>query len=201
MYYTLIQLQKHFLHKIKEHSLKSAIVTKVTFSKKSLITKEVMENYCKTNAEVDGHKMNQSGRFVSKTKFQRLLRFKPGYKPNSVNDDLENFFESICTGDIRQQKIESYIFPKLNEEEKKLVDVKDHDFLATFSDYLMLDERMDIDKKDIDQSESKSMFVSSICSRETILIKSDDDAIGCFLCSFHSSFCSFCLQKNTCKNK
>ena len=69
-----------------------------------LITKEAMEKY--TKGEED--------------------------EKDSVNDDLESFFENIRLGKEPDETVWTYFLPKLTKEELELVERRDTSYLQTF---------------------------------------------------------------------
>ena len=82
------------------------MVTIILMDREKLITKEAMEKY--TKGEED---------------------FK-----DSVNDDLESFFEDLRLGKEPDELIYTYFLPKLTEEEMELVEQNDTNYLQTFSE-------------------------------------------------------------------
>ena len=86
------------------------MVTKILMQIRNLITTEEMENYC----EGEEH------------------------EKDSVNDDLENFFEDIQLGKVPDNRfldpVFTYFLPKLTEEELNLVKKYDYDFVRAFRD-------------------------------------------------------------------
>ena len=99
------ELRSSILEGIKRHKIKSIMVTWLWMSRNNLITKELMENFCKGKYKIT----------------------------NSVNDDLESFLEDQLVenepGEILHR---TYFFPKLTKEELKLVERKDSSYLETF---------------------------------------------------------------------
>ena len=53
-------------------------------------------------------------------------------RKDSVNDDLESFFEDLRLGKEPDRFITTYFLPKLTEEEMELVERKDKNYLDTF---------------------------------------------------------------------
>ena len=98
------KLRSFILQGMKKYKIKSVMVTKITLHRNKLITKEVMEKFCK------GEK----------------------YKKVSVNDDLESLFEDLRLGQKPKRFTWSYFFPKLTKEEMELVEKKDASYLQTF---------------------------------------------------------------------
>ena len=85
-------------------SFKSVMVTSIYMRRNELITKKVMESYCK-------------GKRIEK---------------DSVNDDLESFFKDLRHRKQPDACVWTYFLPRLTEEELELVERKDTSYLATF---------------------------------------------------------------------
>ena len=69
---------------MKKCKVKSVMVTMIHMAKREIVTKETMEKYCK------GEK----------------------WQKNSVNEDLESFFDDIRFGKVPDEVITTYFFPK-----------------------------------------------------------------------------------------
>ena len=82
---------------MKKYKINSVMVTIFFMRKRNIITKEAMEKYCKGEE----------------------------CRKNSVNDDLESFFEDIRLGKEPHEDATTYFLPKLTEEEMELVERKD----------------------------------------------------------------------------
>ena len=55
---------------------------------------------------------------------------------SSVNDELDSFYNKIQTGETIEKQVSSFFYPKLTDEEIKLVENKDNDvILNTEHDY------------------------------------------------------------------
>ena len=80
-------------------------MTMMEMTKRYLITKEEMENYCK------GKKQEK----------------------DSVNGDLESLFEDLQLGKEPDEMVMTYFLPKLSKKELKLVERKDPTYLKHFS--------------------------------------------------------------------
>ena len=135
---------------MKIHKIESVILTIVNMRRKKLITKEKMETYCTGKESVNGSE-------------------------DSVNDDLESFFQDIRDGKelTGRYGVWSYFLPKLTKEELKLVERRDQNFLETFSATLVggTYDVADVDEAEMKSSELKSKFVYGLCSRVTLTIK------------------------------
>ena len=135
---------------MKIHKIESVILTIVNMRRKKLITKEKMETYCTGKESVNGSE-------------------------DSVNDDLESFFQDIRDGKelTGRYGVWSYFLPKLTKEELKLVERRDQNFLETFSATLVggTYDVADVDEAEMKFSESKSKFVYGLCQRVTFTVK------------------------------
>ena len=100
---------------------------------------------------------------------EKMMRFCKGkeYAKQSVNDDLESFFEDVRLGNEPNFYAQTYFLPKLTEDELDLVEEKDDDFMKTF--WREMDA--DVDKAEMDASESDSKFVDVWCGRKTYTIE------------------------------
>ena len=108
-------------------------------SREHLITVEKMENYCNGKE----------------------------HEKESVNDDLDSFFEDIRLGKQPKNWAGTYFLPKLTEEELKLAEWKDYDFMQTF--YSKMDAG--VTNAEMKLSESDSKFVHCYGWRETFTIE------------------------------
>ena len=127
------------------------MLTTIDMQRQRLITKEETESYC--NGEKD--------------------------EKDSVNDDLESFFEKIRLGkklkhrgmstDVpRYEYVQTYFLPKLTQEELELVQRRDTSYLKTFSSWYP-----DVDKTEMMLSESDSKYVRGESQRRTFVISSE----------------------------
>ena len=143
---------------MKNHQVKSVMVTMLQMSRQNLITKEVMESFCNRSF----YKRN-------------IVGF---HTHESVFDDLDSFFTNLTNGKNREvctlhQKI-SYFVPKLTEKELKLVELKDENYFKTFEDFRSLYGNVDVDETEMKLSESKSKFVNGVGKRWTWIINMND---------------------------
>jgi len=92
-----------------------------------------------------------------------------GWFKDSVQGDLQSFFEKLKIGKIQKEYIFSFILPKLTPEEMKLVANKDP---SHFQSYTVFGDGRDPDVTDqeMNLSESKSKFVYEFCFRDSHLL-------------------------------
>ena len=132
-------LKSIILKGMKKYKIESVMWTALTMWRRNLITKEKMTNYCKGKEDVK----------------------------ESINDDLESFFEDIRLDKKPNDYVSTYFLPKLTEEELDLVEEKDYHFMNTFRAEMLAD----VDKAEMETSESVSKFVYGYCWRETVTIE------------------------------
>ena len=88
----------------------------------------------------------------------------------SVHDDLDSFFQKLQNGQLEEEEVLTNYYPMLTKEELKLVEQRNQDHLESY--YLHYNgKNPDIDKEEMDKSESKSKFVRGACGRYTFMLK------------------------------
>ena len=87
---------------------------------------------------------------------------------DSVNEDIDSFLEDILLGREPNDRAVTYFLPKLTEKELKLVERNDLSYLETFT---VSGKKVDVEKAEMNLSESDSKFVKSFALRETFIIK------------------------------
>ena len=162
---------------MKVHNIRNIMVTKLNNERQHLITKEMME-------------------IISKGQYYNVRMGGNHFTNKSVFDDLESFYKNVksrryqkaCTNRYGQAYfVQSYCLPKLTDEEMKLMEMKDKDYLKTFwntSRHTIYDNDIwnydgpdhpnyhdpDVDETEMKLSESKSKFVLVECNRWTFII-------------------------------
>ena len=126
------RLRSFILEGMKKYKIRKVMATMINMSRKNLITEEKMKNYCNGKE----------------------------HEKESVNDDLESFFEDIRLGKEPIDSVGTYFLPKLTEEELELAKWKDYDFMQTF-----------YSKMDAFYSKTDSKFVHCYGWRETFTIE------------------------------
>ena len=130
------RLKSIILNEMEKYGIESVLFTFICMQRMDLITKEQMENYC----------MGEEA------------------EKESVNDDLEKFFEEIRLGKDHDEFVETYFLPKLTEEELELIAAKDPNYVSSF----FLSANPDVRESQMEMSESESKFVRGQCYRKTI---------------------------------
>ena len=114
----------------------------------NLVTKEVMLDYYK-------------GKIKSKNP---LFSWE-----ESVQEDLETFFEKLKIGKEERADVATYFFPKLTQQELKLIEMKDQDHLQEYV-WHIIGRQVDVDSDEMENSESDSKYVRAQCVRYTFLL-------------------------------
>ena len=134
-------LKSIILKGMKKYKFKMVMATRISLRRRKVITKERMENYCK-------------GKY---------------YEKQSVNDDLESLLHDLQLGSKPDELVGTYFLPKLTTEELKLVDncSVHNEFWNTFLNGVLAD----VNKDEMNASESKSKFVYAWGERSTFTIQ------------------------------
>ena len=118
---------------------------------------------------------------------------KPATKvwKKSVHEDFDSFVRNIKSENLQENQVVTHFLPKLTENEKQLVSVKDQQHLKvwvrqktnhslrnpcrfhekTYS-WFAANKNPDVNPKEMKKSKSKSKFVRGACFRQTIIFKS-----------------------------
>ena len=120
------------------------MVTMIYLNRWNLITKEEMESYCKGENR---------------------------HRKDSVNDDLESFFENIRLGKEPNEEVQTYFLPKLMEEELELVERRDTSYLQTLHFGTLDAVNPDVAETEMMLSESDSKYVYGKSPRRTFVIE------------------------------
>ena len=135
------RLRSFMLEGMKKLKMNSVMVTSIYIRKWKIITKEKMEKYCKGEDRE---------------------------REDSVNDDLESFFEDLRLGkEPPHQSVVTYFLPKLTEEEMELVERKDRNYFETFLHV----KHADVKEAEMKLSESDSKYVYGMGYRQTFTIE------------------------------
>ena len=117
--------------------------TNINLYRQKLITKEHMKKYCEGEDQVE---------------------------KDSVNDDLESFFEKIRVGKEPDDWVQTYFLPKLSETELELVERRDANYFQTFIEE-SIGNNPDVEEAEMKLSESNSKYVKGSAVRKTYLIQ------------------------------
>ena len=123
---------------MKKYGIKSVRLSIIYMRRRELITKEKMENYCKGKED----------------------------RKDSVNDDLESFFEDIQLGKDPNDEVLTYFLPKLTEKELKFAVNKK--FIS--ADLWLSNWGGNVDPDEMRLSESKLKYVKGQIDRRTYTI-------------------------------
>ena len=93
---------------------------------------------------------------------------------DSVNDDLESLFEDLRLGKHPAYEVDTYFLPKLTEEEMKLVEQKDTNYLQTFFEEYN-GRNPDVPEAEMLLSESDSKFLKGWGYRRTFTIENSSE--------------------------
>ena len=143
---------------IKKYNLPSVMLTYLNMSRHHLVTKEMVDFMLSDNEEFH---------FMSSI-CPRLNPSYTGYTGNeqTVNDEIESFFEDIQLGREPISKSRTYFLPKLTEKELQLVAKKDRVYLQS-----LLFREPHVPEGIMKMSESRSRYVRGVCERRTIELK------------------------------
>ena len=89
----------------------------------------------------------------------------------SFGEDLESFIERIKNGEIKSRELtfNKFFTCLLNKEERKKLEQKDEDFIATFY-HARMGHDADVPEAEWKESESNLKFSLSLCTRDTHFI-------------------------------
>ena len=85
----------------------------------------------------------------------------------SINDNLENFTETLYQGLEQEHYSEAYFVSKLTDKEKKLFAEKDEKHMATY----LSGDRADVTEDEMNLSSTNSKFLRAQCWRTTLMVK------------------------------
>ena len=137
------KLRLIILKEMKKYNFKSVMLTRLTLWRFKLISKDKVIDYCLGKDE---------------------------HHKESVNDDLNSFFDYLRLDKTPQSLAHTYFLPKLIDEEMNLIGEKDPIFFRTF----MYGYHVDVDEAEMKLSESNSKFVRATGGRLTEIIENYD---------------------------
>ena len=173
-------MRSFILKGMKKYKIKSVMLTSIRMVRKKLITKEKMLKYCTGN--------------------EYMYEKEYMFEKNSINDELESFFEDYRLGNTPRIRAYTYNYhlPKLTEEELILTERKDRSYFETFigdpepivsSNEVFywglffrreepIRQNIDVEEAEMKASESNSKYVLVKCSRETYTIE-NSSSLNC----------------------
>ena len=133
------KLRSLILKKMKDFTY--VMVTSIFMYRRELVTKEIKENYCQGKE----------------------------WQKESVNDDLESFFDNIRFGkEPNNASIHIYFLPKASEKELELVATNDNRFMASLVIGI---------NPEVDEAEMDSKYIHVECTRKTYTIENAENPI------------------------
>ena len=154
------RLKAFVLRQMKKYEMKSVMMTMIDMWRWNLITNKKMDDFYLGNKSV------QSIRnfCVYNSTLGHLTNWV--MPSQSVNDDLESFFEGLNVAKVQKLRNVTYFLPKLTDEEHKLIRNKDKHYFKTF----YFSTNPDVDEIEMRRSESKSKFVYGESRRRTYIL-------------------------------
>ena len=117
----LQRLKRIVLKAMEFNSIESAIFTLLHNWREHIITKKKMKEYYTSNGTI----IYDRGLTSGQNRYQE-----------STLDDMENFIEKICNGEIDEVDKYTFFLPKLTEKEVQMVEDQNIDFLKSFACYI-----------------------------------------------------------------
>ena len=143
---------------IQNYEFESVLVSTIYMYRDLLISKENMERICMGKAyRKDEHRHE----------YWYGDRFGKNRYEESVNDDLELYFNDLQLGREPTSWNWTYFLPELTPTELKLVEEKNKDYFQTF----VWSMNPDVDEDEMKSSTSSSKYVSGYCRRRTFKIE------------------------------
>ena len=142
-------LRSSLLELMKKYQIESVTLTIIYMEKEQLITKEMMESYCKGEH------------------YPRNI---------SVNEDLETLFQDLQLGKEPSYDAITYYLPKLTVDEMTLVEKKDQTYFQKFFTgvyplNINYSKKPDVDDEEMKMSESRSKFILAKSHRKSLKLK------------------------------
>ena len=143
---------------IQKYEFESVLVSTIYMYRDLLISKENMERICMGKAYRKDEHRHQ---------YWYGDRFGKNRYEESVNDDLELYFNDLQLGREPTSWNWTYFLPELTPTELKLVEEKNKDYFQTF----VWSMNPDVDEDEMKSSTSNSKYVSGYCRRRTFKIE------------------------------
>ena len=133
-------LSSIILNGMKKHHIKSSIVITLTMWRNKLVSQKQVKREYKKNERLSEN----------------------DYKNESVQNDLDEFYENILSGSLQQEEyVCTNCFKQLTEKEEMLVEMKKNDYFDS-----LLGNSLKTTKNE--SSESDSKFLQICCSRRSV---------------------------------
>ena len=155
------RLRSFILEGMKKFKLESVMVTNLYMERRNLITKEKMESHYNEEETADGLINGES--YEDLTDGETLK--------DSINDDLDSFFEDLRLGKEPEERVSTFFLPKLTQEELELIKTNDKNYKMTFNAGQIYWRAADVEDAVMKLSESDSKFVRALAHRKTIIIE------------------------------
>ena len=156
---------------MKKYKIETALLTVLEMNRLHLMTKE------KAKSIVEGKKLRNA----------QVRNYR-----GSINDDLELYLNKFLnTEQITNEWVESYFFPKLTEEERKLVERRDKEHMMTYQYNAMRGQNADVDPEEMKLSDSKDKYVHGACWRKTYYLTVEKNQTSVTKAESTKKFCTF----------
>ena len=144
---------------MKKNEIEFLILTVLHNWREHIITKKEMKKYYDGKMEID-----------------RGLRIGQNRYKESTLDDMESFIANILIGDVKEEDKYTFFLPKLSNEEVRLIEDQDIEYLNSFACYIKHLENPDVKydeslSLDMLEKESKTKFLRGGSRRKTIFLK------------------------------
>ena len=144
---------------MKKNEIEFLILTVLHNWREHIITKKEMKKYYDGKMEID-----------------RGLRIGQNRYKESTLDDMESFIANILIGDVKEEDKYTFFLPKLSEEEIRLIEDQDIEYLNSFACYIKhlknpdvkYDESLSLEML---EKESKTKFLRGGSRRKTTFLK------------------------------
>ena len=180
-------LKSIIVENMQKLSVKKVWLTKLRMQRLFVITQTLSESDHREMVQVQINELQPTSKFNF---FQRLVKpttnfifylnkedeyrkfifSKLDYFQGSVSNDLETFIETLDEENMDFSRT-TYHISKMTDDERWLLEIKDQEFLQSFYVH-SLGRNPDVKKIEMDssESESKSKYAFSRCSRQTLIL-------------------------------
>ena len=167
---------------IKEYNFRSVIITQLNMGRYFFVTKETMKGYYKQQIDIDLRKIGMlylNGNQLDLPELENYrIKHEESFLKESTGDDLELFFENLQIGKIKENSV-SFFLSKADVDEIKAIEERSVKCAFNYHSYWEFQswefhsefdfsiEKVDVDKKEMELSESNSKFIFYCGQRET----------------------------------